>query len=260
MREPVPGEEGETMKLSVIIPVYNEQEHLAAVLRRALSVPLKKEMIVIDDGSVDGSREVLLHLIGAQGHGDGMMAEGPMSGETLLASDIRAIFHERNRGKGAALRSGFAAATGDVLVIHDADGEYDPEDWLAMFRLIAEGKADVVYGSRFRDTPYRGPYRYRYLGNRAVSMLVSALCAVELTDVETCTKMFRREVVENLVLTCDDFGFELEFTIKIARARRWRIQETGIRYVGRSYAKGKKIGWRDDLRALWYIFKFCFAT
>jgi glycosyltransferase involved in cell wall biosynthesis len=154
------------------------------------------------------------------------------------------------------LRTGFAAATGDVLVIQDADLEYDPRDWEEMWQLIADGYADVVYGSRFYGKPHRALYFHHYLGNKLISMLVNLLCDVTLSDIEVCYKMFRREVLEGLTLTCNDFGFEVEFTVKVAKPKRWRIYEVGIRYYGRTYAEGKKINWKDGLKALWYIVKF----
>jgi glycosyltransferase involved in cell wall biosynthesis len=246
------------MKLSVVIPVYNEHLYIGTILRRVQSVPVEKEIIMVDDGSIDGTREFLRSIVKIQETGnwesttlDGW--NGPMQIE-----NIKVLFHEHNRGKGAALRSGFQVATGDILVIQDADLEYDPQDWLEMLPLITEDKADVVYGSRFHGKPHRALYFHHYLGNRLISTLVNTLCDITLSDIEVGTKMFRREVLKGLELTCDDFGFEVEFTIKVARARKWRIYETGIRYYGRTYAEGKKIGWRDGLKALWYILKYRF--
>ena len=265
------------MKLSVIIPCYNERPYIEQVLQRVITAlpQVGKEIIVVDDGSTDGTREWLAETFGAtnphpalvvwteeagwqvrpmpsggvnEQKGDGMAA--------LRTCSLRVILHERNKGKGAALRTGFAAATGDVLVIQDADLEYDPRDWEEMWRLIADGYADVVYGSRFYGKPHRVLYFHHYLGNKLISMLVNLFCDVTLSDIEVCYKMFRREVLEGLTLTCDDFGFEVEFTVKVAKPKRWRIYEVGIRYYGRTYAEGKKITWKDGLKALWYIVKF----
>ena len=169
---------------------------------------------------------------------------------------VKAIFHEHNQGKGAALRSGFQAARGDVIVIQDADLEYDPQDWNRMWRLIAEGWADVVYGSRFYGEPHRVLYFHHLLGNKIISNLINLLCDITLTDIEVCYKMFRREVLESLKLSCNDFGFEVEFTVKVTKPRRWRIYEVGISYYGRTYGEGKKINWKDGLKALAYILKF----
>jgi glycosyltransferase involved in cell wall biosynthesis len=167
------------------------------------------------------------------------------------------LFHERNRGKGAALRTGFSYALGNVIVIQDADLEYDPDDWSRMLPLITDRKvADVVYGSRFYGRPHRSLYFHHYLGNRLISFLFNLLYNQMLSDVEVCYKMFSREVLTELKLTSDDFGFEIEISAQIARARRWRIYEVGISYYGRTYDEGKKINWRDGLKALVYLDKF----
>jgi len=265
------------MKLSIVIPCYNERPHIDQVLQRVVNAlpQVEKEIIVVDDGSTDGTREWLAETFGTPnphpvriawsedkgwevqslpfeeiqtGKSDGMATRAPCF--------LRVIYHERNKGKGAALRTGFAAATGDVLVIQDADLEYDPRDWEEMWQLIADGYADVVYGSRFYGKPHRALYFHHYLGNKLISMLINLLCDVTLSDIEVCYKMFRRDVLESLTLTCDDFGFEVEFTVKVTRPKRWRIYEVGIRYYGRTYAEGKKITWKDGLKALWYIVKF----
>jgi glycosyltransferase involved in cell wall biosynthesis len=266
------------MKLSIIIPCYNERPYIEEVLRRVMrALPqVEKEIIVVDDGSTDGTREWLMETFGVTNPHPVLVAwteetgwqvqsqllegtQGQQGGDgtgTIQPCTLRVIFHERNRGKGAALRTGFAAATGDVLVIQDADLEYDPRDWEEMWQLIADGYADVVYGSRFYGKPHRALYFHHYLGNKLISMLVNLLCDVTLSDIEVCYKMFRREVLEGLTLTCNDFGFEVEFTVKVAKPKRWRIYEVGIRYYGRTYAEGKKINWKDGLKALWYIVKF----
>ncbi|MFQ5881350.1 MAG: glycosyltransferase family 2 protein [Candidatus Methylomirabilales bacterium] len=248
------------MKLSVVIPIYNELLYIGTVLRRVQNVPMEKEIIVVDDGSFDGTREFLKSIVEPQEAGHREATTRDQWGGPIRTENIKVLFHERNRGKGAALRSGFEVATGDILVIQDADLEYDPHDWLEMVSLITEGKADVVYGSRFYGKPHRALYFHHYLGNRLISTLINALCDITLSDVEVCYKMFRREVLKDLDLSCDGFGFEVEFTVKVARSQKWRIYETGIHYYGRTYAEGKKINWRDGLKALWYIFKFRFLV
>ncbi len=267
------------MKLSIIIPVYNEIHTIDSVLLKvAQALPeIDKEIILVDDGSKDGTREWLVNTFGSLvSHpvqiqidtenqlvvaGDNEFARQRFSVEVAVSeasrTDVRVIFHERNQGKGAALRTGFQAATGEVLVIQDADLEYDPNDWGQMWRLIAEGWADVVYGSRFYGNPHRVLYFHHLLGNKVITALIDMLCNTTLSDIEVCYKMFRREVLEDMKLTCNDFGFEVEFTMKMAKSRRhWRIYEMGISYYGRSYSEGKKINWKDGVKALGYILKF----
>ena len=229
------------MKLSVVIPVYNEIRTIESVLKAvAQTLPeVKKEIVVVDDGSTDGTRELLA------------------THKETAAIPIRLILQPQNQGKGAALRAGFEAASGDVIVIQDADLEYDPQDWTDMWRLIVEGKADVVFGSRFYGKPHRVLYFHHFLGNKTISMLLNLACNTMLSDIEVCYKMFRAEVLEEITLTCDGFGFEVEFTMKVARsAKRWRLYEVGVSYYGRTYEEGKKINWRDGVRALWLIFWF----
>lgn len=277
------------MKLSVIIPVYNEIHTLDTILGKVVQAlpQIEKEIILVDDFSTDGTREWLQkNLIEARGlcsalrHSTDNAAEVAttnFASHDALAQDLldsscvavaqtppvacEVIYHPRNLGKGAALRSGFKAATGDVLVIQDADLEYDPQDWDKMWRIIADGHGDIVYGSRFYGEPHRVLYFHHLLGNKVISNLLNLLCNTTLSDIEVCYKMFRREVLEDLALSCDDFGFEVEFTVKVTRSlRRWRIYETGIAYYGRTYDQGKKISWRDGIKALWYIFKFRFFS
>ena len=179
---------------------------------------------------------------------------------SMVQTAITPLYHERNRGKGAALRTALAAVGGEVVVIQDADLEYDPQDWVSMFELIAVRRvADVVYGSRFYGRPHRSLYFHHYLGNRTISLLFNALYNQTLSDIEACYKMMTREVKESLRLSCDDFGIEIEISAQIARARKWRIYELGITYFGRSYDEGKKINWKDGLKAIWYLLKFRFA-
>ncbi len=173
---------------------------------------------------------------------------------------LRAIFHEKNRGKGGALRTGFAASTGDILIIQDADLEYDPQDWAVMYDLIAKrGVADVVYGSRFTACPHRALYFHHYMANRLISFVFNMLYNQMLSDIEVCYKKMSRAVLDSLALTCDDFGVEVQLSAQIARNRHWRIYEVGISYFGRTYDEGKKINWRDGLKALWYLVKFRFS-
>lgn len=262
------------MKLSVIIPVYNEIETLEKLLIKvAVVLPdVTKEIVMVDDGSKDGTREWLIDTFGdLEAHpilvgvnqNQQLTILNQSDSEVSLNSakpfTVKVIFHQCNQGKGAALRTAFAAATGDVLIIQDADLEYDPRDWQEMWRLIAEGWADVVFGSRFYGNPHRVLYFHHYLGNKLITSLIDIICNINLSDIEVCYKMFRREVLENLKLTCDDFGFEVEFTMKVTRSPcRWRIYEVGISYYGRTYAEGKKINWKDGVRALGYILKFTF--
>ena len=257
-----------TPLLSIIIPVFNECQTLgpvlAAVARALPGVP--KNIIVVDDCSTDGTREWL----------KASFPLGTRTGSTVRLDDagrldvsapasqalisIEPIYHDKNRGKGAALRTGFAAARGDIVVIQDADLEYDPQDWAAMYELIAQRKvADVVYGSRFHGRAHRSLYFHHYLANRLISLLFNALYNQTLSDIETCYKMMTSSVVRSLHLSADDFGIEVEISARIARQRRLRIYELGITYYGRSYDEGKKINWKDGVKALWYLLKYRFA-
>jgi glycosyltransferase involved in cell wall biosynthesis len=256
------------MLLSVIVPVYNERHTLGATLVAvARALPnVGKEIIVIDDRSQDGTREWLKANF-PEGPRSGSMIELDGEGNIAFVQDggtliltIRPIYHERNRGKGAGLQTGFAASTGDVLVIQDADLEYDPNDWEQMYDLIAIRKvADVVFGSRFYGRPHRSLYFHHYLGNRLISVLFNLVFNQTLTDIESCYKMMRSEVARSLHLTADDFGIEVELSAQIAKQRNLRIYEVGIRYFGRTYAEGKKINWKDGLKALWYVVWFRFG-
>jgi len=243
------------LKLSVVVPAYNEVATLERLLHAvAAALPaVPKQVVVVDDGSTDGTREWLARSFPAGGGGTALAPPGGAPVEVLM------LLHERNRGKGAALRTGFARAEGDVVVVQDADLEYDPSDWAGMWDLIARRQvADVVYGSRFYGRPHRSLNFHHYLGNKTISWLFNVLYNQTLTDIEVCYKMMRREVLAASPLSCDDFGIEVELTARIARARRWRIYEMGISYYGRTYQEGKKIGWRDGFKALWYLVKFRF--
>lgn len=264
------------MKLSVIIPVYNEIHTLDSTLAEVVRVlpEVAKEIVIVDDGSTDGTREWLsstlhrpeLELAYVTLDADRqLIALHPHEAEphttTLepasLPVAVKVRLHERNQGKGAALRTGFEAATGEVLVVQDADLEYSPQDWQRMWQLIADGRADVVYGSRFYGEPHRVLYFHHLLGNKVITGLTNLLCNTTFTDIEVCYKMFRCEVLDDMQLICNDFGFEVEFTVKMSRSRRrWRLYELGISYYGRTYEEGKKISWKDGIKALWYILRF----
>ena len=253
--------------LSVVMPVYNELRTIGCILIEvAKALPeVAKQIIIVDDKSSDGTSEWLSRNF-AQAAGTWRHLAVNAGGELELSVDgphnhaaisFTVLFHERNRGKGAAVRTGLKNVSGDVVVIQDADLEYDPTDWGRMLPLIVERKvADVVYGSRFYGRPHRSLYFHHYLGNRLISFLFNLLYDQMLSDIEVCYKMFTREVLNDLKLTSDGFGIEIEMTARIARARRWRIYEVGISYYGRTYDEGKKINWRDGLKALLYLFKF----
>lgn len=254
------------MKLSVVIPVYNERQTIGRVLPVVCSAlpDIEKEILIVDDCSCDGTREWLAENLGdKRGRYTGVNLENDRlcfqaaADGRVPACSFCVLNHNRNLGKGGALRTGLGAVTGEVIVIQDADLEYDPNDWQRMYPLIAERRvADVVYGSRFAGSPHRSLYFHHYLGNRLISLIFNILYNQTLNDVEVCYKMFRREVLDEVRLTCNDFGFEVEISAAIARSRRWRIYEVGISYFGRTYAEGKKINWRDGLKALWYLFWF----
>ena len=228
------------MKLSVVIPVYNERNTLQEILSRVRAVPLadmgvEKEIILVDDCSTDGTRELL---------------QGLTADKSLVI-----VFHERNRGKGAALRSGFQRATGDIVIVQDADLEYDPKEFPVMIGPILDGRADAVYGSRFMGGPHRVLMFWHYVGNKALTTFANMLNNLNLTDMETCYKAVRRDVLQKITLETDRFGFEVEITAKLARLKA-RIYEVPISYSGRDYSQGKKITWKDGVAALWWIVRY----
>lgn len=249
------------MMLSIIIPVFNERQSLPAILCAVTkTLPgVEKEILLIDDGSTDGTSQWLAVNAETAQECAGLVLDGAGNLVALpgVGVRLRTFTHAVNRGKGAALRTGLASVTGDVVVIQDADLEYEPEDWTGMWRLIAEkAVADVVFGSRFYGNPHRSLYFHHYIANRLISLSFNLLFNQTLSDVECCYKMFSRQVCDSLVLHCDDFGCEIEISAKIARARNWRIYEMGVSYYGRTYAEGKKITWRDGVKAFWYLLRF----
>lgn len=241
------------MKISVVIPVFNERSTIEEILLRVQAVDLDKEVVVIDDGSTDGTREFLASLAcDAANHGATML---PRTGQVLRAQNIRVLFQDGNHGKGAALRRGFQEARGDVVIVQDADLEYDPENFHSLIEPIMRGEADVVYGSRFLGGPHRVLFFWHYVGNKLLTTLSDMFTDLNLSDVWTCYKAFRREVLEQLDLREKRFGIEQEITCKIAKPG-WRIYEVPISYYGRTYAEGKKITWRDGMRGLWCILRY----
>ncbi|MBW3540177.1 MAG: glycosyltransferase family 2 protein [Planctomycetes bacterium] len=233
--------------LSVVVPIYNEEATLTAIVERIRAVPIRKEIVLVDDASRDGSADILRSL-------ERQVIDGP-------DNRIRVAFHEQNRGKGAALRTGFQMAQGDAVIVQDADLEYDPSEYPRLLQPIVEDRADVVYGSRFLgDQPHRVLYFWHYIGNRFLTTLSNCFTNLNLTDMETCYKVFRRSVLAEVAprLKQNRFGIEPEITARIAR-RRYRIYEMSISYSGRTYEQGKKIGWRDGLKALWCIVRYGLA-
>jgi len=226
------------MKLTVVIPCFNERRTIRAIVDAVRAAPVEaKEIIIVDDCSTDGTRDVLEREIAP------------------LVDKI--VYHPVNRGKGAALRTGFAAATGDAVVVQDADLEYDPQEFPLLLRPITDGKADVVFGSRFMGgRAHRVVYFWHMLGNKFLTLLSNMFTNLNLTDMETCYKVFRREIIQKIELEEDRFGFEPEITAKVAALADCRIYEVGISYYGRTYAEGKKIGWRDGFRAIYAIVKY----
>jgi glycosyltransferase involved in cell wall biosynthesis len=224
------------MRLTVVIPVYNEVHTLLHLIDRVQEVAVEKDLILVDDCSTDGTRELLQ--------------------QTAFPANVRVLYHERNQGKGAALRTGFGAATGDVVLIQDADLEYDPQEYPKLLKPILEGRADVVFGSRFAGgETHRVLYFWHFMGNKFLTLCSNAFTNLNLTDMETCYKVFRREVLQRITVEEQRFGFEPEITAKIAKLNV-RIYEVGISYDGRTYEEGKKIGWKDGVRALWCIVKY----
>jgi glycosyltransferase involved in cell wall biosynthesis len=247
------------VKLSLLMPVYNEAGTIVLVIEKIIeSLPdIEKELVIVDDGSTDGTRERLEALFGRAGRENELDRNPPDSVGYGDRCTVRLVFLDANRGKGGALQVALRICTGGVIVIQDADLEYEPADLGGMYDLIvARRVADVVYGSRFYGKPHRSLYFHHYVANRLISLMFNILYNQTLTDIEVCYKMFTRDVLRTLNITCDDFGFEIQISAQIALRAHWRVYEVGIHYFGRTYAEGKKIGWRDGLKALWYLMKF----
>jgi len=226
------------MKLSIIIPAYNEKKTIEEIIRRvqAVEVGLEKEIIVVDDFSQDGTRQIL---------------------EKLIEANLKVFFHSKNMGKGAALQTGFSQAEGDILLIQDADLEYDPKEYARLLEPILDGRADAVYGSRFLGGPHRVLFFWHYLGNKVLTTFCNILSNLNLTDIETCYKVFKKEVLNSIKLRSKRFGFEPEITLKLAKLK-CRIYEVPVSYSGRDYSEGKKIGWKDGIAALFHIIRYRF--
>jgi glycosyltransferase involved in cell wall biosynthesis len=247
------------MKLSVVIPVYNELPYISLLLEKIKNVSLdgiQKEIVVVDDCSTDGTREYLKNLISSS-NTENQNTPSIHSGVSHGYGELKIFFQEKNFGKGAALRRGFKESSGDIIVIQDADLEYDPKDYSKLLEPIKGNLADVIYGSRFLGGPHRVLYFWHYVGNKILTLLSNILTNLNLTDMETCYKLFRKEVIESIDIEEDRFGFEPEITAKVAKGG-WRIYETPISYSGRTYAEGKKINWKDGIRAIWCIIKYNF--
>ncbi|MHC4712784.1 MAG: glycosyltransferase family 2 protein [Planctomycetota bacterium] len=225
------------MTISVVIPVYNEKNTIIQILDTVKAVPLRKEIIAVDDFSTDGTREIL---------------------QDMIDPEVRVFYHDVNKGKGAALRTGFDQVKGDIVIIQDADLEYNPREYFRLIRPILEGKADVVYGSRFIGESHRVLFFWHYIGNRFLTLLSNTFTNLNLTDMETCYKVFRASLLEDIKVRSKRFGVEPELTAKFAR-KRCRIYEIPISYSGRDYSEGKKIGWKDGFSAIWNIIKFRFV-
>ncbi|MDW8150566.1 MAG: glycosyltransferase family 2 protein [candidate division WOR-3 bacterium] len=234
------------------MPVYNEKDYIEKVIRMVkdvnLGYDLDREIIVVDDGSNDGTREILKQL----------------ENNDEFKNVLKVIYHEKNQGKGGALNTGFNYVSGDIVVIQDADLEYDPNDWREMLRLIIEKNADVVYGSRFYGASHRVLYFYHFMGNKVITYLINLLFNMTFSDIEVCYKMLKKEILDEIrPFKSKDFGFEVEITAKISKLsskKGIRVYETQINYYGRTYNEGKKITWKDGIKALWYIIKFRFSN
>ena len=225
------------MKISIVIPVFNESKTICDVITRVEEAINDKEIIIVDDNSTDGTRDLLLKYEGKK--------------------DFKVIYQPKNKGKGAALRAGFDIAKGEIIIVQDADLEYNPKDYPILLEPILDNRADVVYGSRFLGGPHRVLFFWHYLGNLFLTTLSNMFTNINLSDMETGYKVFRRKILESITLKCDRFGFEPEFTSKVAR-KKFIIYEVPISYSGRDYSQGKKINWKDGVAALWFIFRFRF--
>jgi len=241
------------VKLSVVVPVYNEKNTIRQILQRIKAVPIRKEIIIVDDCSTDGTRDILREIE----QEERATAEAEAACDSRPLNTVRVFYHERNQGKGAALRTGFKHVTGTIVIVQDADLEYDPAEYPKLIQPILDGRADVVYGSRFIGETHRVLYFWHYIGNKVVTTLSNMFTDLNLTDMETCYKVFRREVIDEIAptLKANRFGFEPEITAKVAK-RRLRVYELPISYSGREYSEGKKITWRDAISAMYWIIRF----
>ncbi|MHB8525652.1 MAG: glycosyltransferase family 2 protein [Candidatus Acidiferrales bacterium] len=244
------------MTVSVIIAAYNERNFIEEILRRVQVVGVAHEIVVVDDGSTDGTREWLteMHRLQQAGETEAEILQGRAR---LRLDNVHFLFQERNQGKGAALRRGFAEASGDIFLVQDADLEYDPREYTKLIEPILDGRADVVYGSRFLGGPQRVHFFWHYVGNKFLTLLSDIVTNLTLSDMETCYKVFRKEVIRGMRLRSNRFGFEPEVTARVAKGR-WRIYEVPISYAGRSYEEGKKITWRDGMVTLYAILRYRF--
>ncbi len=226
------------MKLSIVIPVFDERDTIEEVIRRVRTVELgmEKELLIVDDGSSDGTQDVL---------------------KTIPYPEVKVFFHKKNLGKGAALQTGFSKAAGDIVLIQDADLEYDPEDYPALLAPILDGRADAVYGSRFLGGPHRVLFFWHYVGNKLLTLLCNMFSNLNLSDMETCYKVIKKDYLDRITLKSQRFGFEPEVTIKLAKLKA-KIYEVPISYSGRDYSEGKKIGWKDGIAAVFHILRFKF--
>ena len=244
----------EDPKVSIVIPAFNEKATIDEILRRVLDTEIRKEVIIVDDCSTDGTRQALEEMAARQANGEAF-APAQDGGDPVELQNLRFFFQAPNQGKGAALRRGFAQATGEIVLVQDADLEYDPRDYSKLLEPILEGRADVVYGSRFLGGPQRVHYFWHYVANKMLTLLSDIFTNLKITDMETCYKVFRVEVLKGIELKSNRFGFEPEITAKIAK-RKWRIYEVPIAYAGRTYEEGKKITWKDGFQALWCIIRY----
>jgi glycosyltransferase involved in cell wall biosynthesis len=245
------------MLISVVIPAYNEVNSLPLILKKLEEIPYDKEIIIVDDGSKDGTREWICSEFGVQNQVSLVQEgrEGKQQTPGRYVTKMKVVFHGKNRGKGGAVGTGMQAATGDVVIIQDADLEYDPGDYPKLFEPITQGKADVVYGSRFLGGPHKVHYFWHYVNNKMITLVSNMFTNLNLSDMETCYKVFKKEVLQGITIESQRFGFEPEITAKMAK-RGVRIYEVPIAYYGRSREEGKKITWKDGVKALFTIIKY----
>jgi len=241
-------------RVSVVMPVFNERDTIEEILLRVQAVAIDKEIIIVDDASTDGSREFLETLARSANRSGGAMTL-PRTGRSLRTDNVRVCFQDCNAGKGAALRRGFQEAHGEIILTQDADLEYDPQDYHQLLSPIERGLADVVYGSRFLGGPHRVLFFWHAVGNKVLTTVSNMLTNLNLSDMETGYKVFRREVLKTVELKQDRFGFEPEITVKVAGGA-WRVYEVPISYAGRTYAEGKKITWKDGVQAIWCLLRY----